>query len=492
VIRRAPAVAAAVAAAAFALAGCGGDDFDSPLDEALGYLPEDAPFVLVLETDPDGPQLEQIDELIEKFPFADQLRAGFDSGFSRRSGIDFGDDLAPQAGNEVVLGRPDAGAAETAVLAWKVEDPDKARKFLDREGKKVDGPAGDAFEVGDDEDVATLDGDFLVLAPSRDLLDKALDRHDSDGHLSEDRFEDRLGALDREALIRVVGDLESLSDLVPPAAKRAAPWLGTVRDIAAVAYAKKDGLAIDSTLRTEGATAEQLPIAPGSAAPPVTRRKGEIAVGMREPVRLFAFLDSLGSSTPAGPGLSTQVTDYESFKAALERIGIDLRRDVLDHLAATAAASFALDGTFAARADLNDPAGVEDALETIAERLPAELGRQAAGFRIEPAGDGFYRVTGSDGSDFFVGVVGDRVVLGSDADRARDFAGEDAEPVPGARGAIAVHANVEDVVNTVVSKRAGGLGALFGRAFTEPLGDFTGWTQAEPDGITSHLELKIQ
>ena len=79
------------ATAAIALSACGSDDGDeaaSPLDEALGYLPEDAGFALIASTDLDD--YENVQKLIDKFPFGDRFKDGrgktsFSSSGSRDS-----------------------------------------------------------------------------------------------------------------------------------------------------------------------------------------------------------------------------------------------------------------------------------------------------------------------------------------------------------------------------------------------------------------------
>ena len=61
--RRALASVLAVAAIAVPVAGCGdgesGDSGKNPLDNALGYVPEDAPFVAVIETDPNSAPVQE-------------------------------------------------------------------------------------------------------------------------------------------------------------------------------------------------------------------------------------------------------------------------------------------------------------------------------------------------------------------------------------------------------------------------------------------------
>ncbi len=64
-------IPALFAAAALAFAGCGEDDeASSPLDEALGYLPEDAGFAFVASTD-----LDDYDERAPTSPRSSPSRA---------------------------------------------------------------------------------------------------------------------------------------------------------------------------------------------------------------------------------------------------------------------------------------------------------------------------------------------------------------------------------------------------------------------------------
>ena len=46
-----------------------------PLDNALGYLPEDAPLVVTIDTDVEGGQFKSIDKIADRFPFATRSRS---------------------------------------------------------------------------------------------------------------------------------------------------------------------------------------------------------------------------------------------------------------------------------------------------------------------------------------------------------------------------------------------------------------------------------
>jgi hypothetical protein len=436
---------------------------------------------VAVQTNPTGAQWKQVDELIGRFAFSDRIK---DEAKKRAGGrADFDRDVKPLLGNDLVAGFAGTSLRRTdAVVAFRPKDMAKMRAILARDDRKAGQSHGaDVYEDVEDEDATAVDEDMVVAAPNRESLDAALARHDGSDHLTEDDFEQQLGRLNRDALFRATGNLQPLAS---KADAGAAPWLKTLRTFAAAGYAQPNGLAIDFDVRTEGATADQLPLAPGAASPPVPRRKGEVGVAVRDPGRSYRFLDALRQALPKG-------ADHQRFQDAMKKIGIDFNKEVLEHLGDTAAISVGADKGFAARADLNDPAGVETALKEIAAKLPAALG-PSSGFRMEPGGgDGFYRMTGRDGRQTFVGVVGDRIALGSEAGRAREFANADAEPVPGAHGGLAVYANAEEVADEIIGDRAGGLAGLFGQALTRPLGELTGWAEAKPSGITGHLQLEI-
>ena len=71
--RRSHALPVLIAAAALAFAGCGddSDEASSPLDEALGYLPDDSGFAFIASTDLDD--YGEVRDLLDKFAFAGEI-----------------------------------------------------------------------------------------------------------------------------------------------------------------------------------------------------------------------------------------------------------------------------------------------------------------------------------------------------------------------------------------------------------------------------------
>jgi hypothetical protein len=469
-------LAAFAAACAVAVGGCGGDDESTtPLGEALAYLPEDAPSVVVLETDPEHGQWRQVDDLIQKFAVASQIR---DEGKNRiaRAPLDFDDDLRPQFGNELVVGVPDPDAGRGGyVLALKLKDAKKAEDELVPKLKQA------GLE-------SRVDDGVLVASPTRALVDAAVTQSEADDKLTEDAFEDDLGRLaEGDPLLRATGDLErAVNSKKLAGAADALPWIGALRSFALAGKAESDGLVLDFDIRTESVNEADLPLPAGPDSPPVPRRDGEVAIAAREPGRTVGLVNRLRDFLPRTKAHSAALND------ALKRIDVDLQRDLFAHIGDVGAASFPLDGTYVARADLRDPDAFAATLAKLAAELPGAA-RGDIGFTIEPGGgEGFYRLNADRGRQVFVGVVGDQVALGEEAGRARDFAAEDAAPVPGARGSLAIFADGESVANAIIEREAGGALALIGQLATEPLGDLRGWVETKPTGMTGHAELKIE
>src|SRR3954469_8540415 len=110
-------------------AGCGSKASSGAngLGDALKYVPKDAPVVIAVDTDPDGDQWQQVDELIGKFPFGGTVKQQLKTSFNARTGLDFDRDVKPILGNDFVVaitGPANADKAVPYVVAWKVNDED--------------------------------------------------------------------------------------------------------------------------------------------------------------------------------------------------------------------------------------------------------------------------------------------------------------------------------------------------------------------------------
>jgi hypothetical protein len=477
--------AAALLLLAVLAAGCGGGPAAGELDDTLGYLPEDAGLVVVVNTDLDGDQLVRLDRKIVR-PQADgQSLEDLLSAGAEELGLSFEGDVKPLLGNPLVIGTQ-SGRGFTAAL--RVRDASKLREVVEKiRGVTRDGEAAGAQVYRFQEFVAlAIDGDFLVLAQERETLVRALEQRDSANRLTEARFEESLPETPPDSLVRAYADVTALTgflgiDLDRPeiAQLRLLPWFAALRSVAVTAsFADDEHLAVDIALNTdaESLSEEDLPLATGEEAPEVVQREGEIAAANRDQSRTTVFL--LRAAHAAFPD-SRFVRAVEELEREL---AIDFEDEILRQFDGPSASSLTSDGQeFAARSEVRDPDRLREQLQALAPRLP-ELVQALEGLRsgglalllllapdaiastqpldevqVElPAGpDDLYHVSGLTGdgpSDVYFGLVGDVFVIGSDEERARAIADESTEPVDGARGAAVVRFDVREGTRALLGR----------------------------------------
>lgn len=490
------ALAAAIAAAALA-AGCGSGSKDAKngLDDALGYFPKDSLVVVAIKTDLSDDQYKQLNALAEKFPFAGTIKDQFKNGIKNDSGgkFDFDKDLKPALGNDIVVGVPSGGPQgghQDVIAAWRVNG-DGAKKLLtgDRKVGESEGAAiyEDTSASDDPPSYRALKGDTLLFAGTRPLLDAALKTRNSGDRLTQADFESGLGGLSKDALVRVEGDGQAILASDPMSANaRKVPWLGALRTFSATAGTVSDGIAVDFRAKTEGALKPaDLPLASGAASPPVVKRDGQVNTALRGPAEFASFLEQVGLTDPKGAARKA-----EKEKA----LGVDIDRDLIGQLGDNSAASFGLDHDFAMRVDLKDPEAFNKTLATVVKNLPKvppPPGHPPV--KVSPGPGGLYELEKSGyPTKRYFGVVGDKFVMASDPERAREFAALPASPVPGLHGAFALAADPKSIADAIIAKRGGVAAGLFGGAISGPLKDLSGWADAEPSGITGHFKLTIR
>ncbi len=324
-----------------------------------------------------------------------------------------------------------------------------------------------------------------MLAGSEEALDRALERADGDDHLTQDTFQAAFEGLPDGGLARVYADLEELIGRDPDAREaRKVKWVDALRTLGLTAGATDSGVEMQFNVRTdpEGLTEEDLPMASGDESPPVIARSGEIGFGLRDISQVIEFAEAAGQSIdPSGFG------DYAQAKQTLDsRLGINIDEDLIGGLRGEMSGSVSLEGEFAARAEVEDPAAFKRTLAKIAEVLPAPS-----------AGEGLYRVGGSDGDLAVFGVVGDVFVVASDPERAGEIAVEDPETVDGAQGAFALRSDAQALANALVSRLGpqlglSGLEGFGAQLFTGPLEDLTGSMSVETDGLRGRMQLAVE
>ena len=86
-------------------------------------------------------------------------------------------------------------------------------------------------------------------------------------------------------------------------------------------------------------------------------------------------------------------------------------------------------------------------------------------------------------------MVDGAFVLANDPARARALAGADAKQVAGAKGAVAISADAEQLVSRFLAGQLSGLQALGGPLIAGPLGQLTGSMESSTDGLTGNFRL---
>jgi hypothetical protein len=484
---------------AVALAGCGDSGTGSALDEALGYLPKDAPLVIVISTDLDGGQYDAAGEILDKLPLGGQLVEQLKESVEQ-DGVDYEKDVKPLLGKEAVIAVPDAKAlqaddVEDFVLALETKDAGKLEEVAARDAKKTGEKAGATlYRSSEGTDFAVKD-DVLVVANTRERLEAALERRDSEARLREDDLDEALGDLPDDALARLYVDIEGIlaADSSTAAARRI-PWVAALRTAGAALTAHEDGLAIDFVVNTEadGLEPADVPVAtPEGGAPPALEREGELGFGVRDTAHFIRWAELAAQAyDPAG------YRDYALAKRQLgEETKVDVDRDVFAQFTGNLSLSVSLDGDFALRSELVDPGRFEQTLRRVAKEIPdlaeaADLG--TVGVATPKGREDFYAIAQPEGDSVVYGVVGDVFVLASDARRAAGLAGEEPRPVEDAKGSVTMRGNAEQLANELIADIASGAEALGASLFTGPLGELTGHLEGGTGGLRGRVELEIE
>ena len=485
------------------VAGCGGDDSGSPLGTALSYLPPDAPFAMVIETDVESDQYGQVRDLIRKFPFGGQAESQLKQQLER-TGANYEDDIRPLLGNPAVIGIADVRSITSGsgdppfVAAVQVEDEDTLNRLIEEGSLRESGEESGATIYESDGNLLAVEGDVVVLANERSELTAALERADGDEHMDEETVEEALDGLPESSLAQIYANVEALLDADPETADaRKVKWIEALRTLGATVSAREGGIDLDFRLSTEGELTEaDLPVAPGDQAPGVVERDGEIGLGIRDLAHIVGFAENAGQAVdPAGFG------DYQRAKQTIDsQLDVNLDEDLVGQLTGDVSASVAIDGGFGVIAELEDPQAFEETLERVADVLPSFA--EGAGFGTvalaKPGpGEDFYALAQPDGDSVVFGVVNEQLVVANDPARAGELAASEPSAVAGAEGSAVMMADAGELVSVLLDQLGpqlglGGLGALGSGFLTEPLGDLTGSVSASPEELRGKLSLAIE
>ena len=497
-----PAIRALPLVAVLAISACGGDSGGSgagPLDNALGYLPADAPLVVAIDTDVDGAQFRAVGRIVGKFPFAGQVENQLKERIEAGGDFDYERDLKPLLGNEFVVGATDvravidrSGANKDFVGAIQVKDKDKLEAAIEKEGADETGETAGAKVYGRGEGgTFAIEDDVLIVANTEANLKDALEQRDADDRLTAETFDKGTEGLPDEALVRVYGNLQKLIASDPDTADaRKVKWIGALRAFGATASAEKDEIAVRFKVGTdEGELAdEDLPLAAGDESPPALDIPNEIGAGLRNPAHVFRFGESVAQAVDP-----SDYADYQRAKATQERrLGIDIDEDLIDQLRGATSLSVSTGGDAGARVELDDATAFRRTLAKAERNLPEVISSSGGSpTRLTKRGD-FRELSSADGDRVAYGVVDGALVVANDLARARRVARERPEAVEGAKGALVLDANAEQLFLEGLRSRGsgGGLGqALGGQLLAGPLDRLTGSATSGKDRISGTLRL---
>jgi hypothetical protein len=228
-------------------------------------------------------------------------------------------------------------------------------------------------------------------------------------------------------------------------------------------------------------------VASGDEAAKVVKRKGEIGVGLRDPRQLVAFFETaLQAVDPQSFG------DYEQGKRAIAaKLDLDIDKDLIAQLTGNLSVSATINGDFAARAEVKDPAAFTKTVDKVAKALP-ELGSTLGIERVRRSGD-LYEATLSGGSRFLFGMAQDSLVVASDPARAHSIAATQPEAVPGASGSLVLSADAEGLARQLIAKIAPqfGIPDPLVPIFARPFDELNGWVTTATDGLKGRLSLTL-
>ncbi len=500
--------------AILAIAGCGGDSDSGagPLDNALGYLPQDAPLVITIDTDVEGGQFKSVDKIADRFPFAGQIKKQL-QGRLESGNVSFEDDVKPLLGNEFVVGATDVNSLvnrgssggldgggdedDEFVGAIQVEDKGKLEELIKKEGEDKGEESGAKIYEDDDGDAFAIEDDVLVVADSRERLNEALEQRDGDDRLTEKKFNETVDGLPKEALVKVGGNLERLiaSDPESKAATKV-KWVAALRTFGAALSVKDDRVNLDFKVATDGGelSDEDLPLATGDQSPGVLDLPKEIGIGLRNPAQVFRFGESAVQAVEPA-----QYADYQQTKAAAERrLGIDIDEDLIAQLEGDASVSVSTRGDVGVRIELADEAKFSDTLAKLEKELPKLISSTGGSpTRLTRAGD-VSVLRSADGDSVAYQVEDGAILLSNKPARVKQLAGETPKEVDGAKGAFVVNANAEELFLEALRSRGGSLGgglggglgqALGGQLIAGPLDELTGSARATKDGVSGKLTV---
>jgi hypothetical protein len=339
-------LAACLAGLVLAAAGCGGSDSAATGDAgAASIAPETAALYASINTDVDSDQVDQLEQLLAKFPDREKLLAEIQKGFADEN-ISWEADIKPALGESLDVVLLDLENENDVLAILKPADEAKLKALLAK---------------GDDPTVTREIEGWTVIAENDATIDR-FESARSGGSLEDDaRFKDAMEGLPDEALVKFYVNGESVTKAAE-GASGASSDKNRLKAFAAAIGAESTGIRFDGALDAE--LDEDL-----ASIEPYKSKLLEVA-----PEDALAFISGngygkVGESLRDTPGTFDQLREF---------LGVDV-----EGLTGLFEGEFAFwvgkgapipEVTFLAEA--KDEARVLAALDRLAELIPAEAGAQ--------------------------------------------------------------------------------------------------------------------
>ncbi len=385
----AAAAAVVIAGIALVVGLSGGDDKGDALDDALGYLPEDAPVAIAISTDLDSEAYQDLDVALQRF--------GVEGGVESSLGFFGGEEMFESLlGNDLVVGVPtgasvsEDGADPEFIAAIRVSDGDDVRSLLEdfglEERDEIEGATvyGESEEDEEGEDfvetaiAVAVDDDTVIASESPAALEDALRQRAEDGRLTEETFEERLGDLPADGIVRAAGDVPSALESLGIEQVGTVPWIDSLESFGLSVSIDGRSLNVDSELRGEEVSEAELPLVPGPESPQVA--PGEASIATLDQSQTLAFALDVAKAAAPQAALDAVIKRLEtrlngSVSALVDQFGSGLNAEI-DRGSGEEPESVS-------RSEVKDPQAVGQALDALADQVPLLVSLQEG-----PAGDG--------------------------------------------------------------------------------------------------------
>jgi hypothetical protein len=239
-------LAALFGALALGAVACGSSDVGAGTASSAGLLRPGAIAYWQTVSDPDSPQWDQAEELLQRFPDGDKWIAKLKNDLLREEKVSWEQDVRPALGDVVDLAVYAQTSRKPAVVGLtNPKDPDKLVALV----RKLD------VAEGGDPTVTRVVGDWVAISDTQAAIDTAL--KDGGGRSLDDEqsFKSAMNDLPEDALSRGYIDPARVIDLLGPEERKALSMVGleSLDFAGAWAKAKDDGAELALALRGEGA-----------------------------------------------------------------------------------------------------------------------------------------------------------------------------------------------------------------------------------------------